>query len=148
MMTLGCTSATVARQVGRALRHLGGPGVAVGRRAALEHVGDVGALSALAGAAQTHGAQHVAEQLTRSTHKRLALQVFVFTGGFAHDEPVGLRAAGAKHGVLAPFAQAAGLATRHGFAQRRPVHQLDTRRERCESCRRNRRWCCGLGRGG
>src|SRR5262249_51673775 len=85
-----------------------GPGVAVARRAALEHVGDV---DVLAGEAQLR--EPLVEQLACATDERLALAILVGARGLAHEHHVGLRIAHAEHDADARGAERAALAVAH-----------------------------------
>ena len=131
-MSLGCSSATWRARYGAHCALLGGVRVAVGRRAALERVGDVSALRTCATAAAADSAQHVVEQLTGLVHEGLAFAVFGFVRGFAHHHPVGRRAAATEHGVAPALAQAAGATGGHRGFELQPVHLLDAFGERCE----------------
>jgi hypothetical protein len=119
----------LAHQEGLAARHLGGLGVAVARRAALQRVGDVdlarrlGRLAVL-GARQAEGAQHVVQQLAGGADEGLALPVLLLARGFADDHPLRLRVA-APNTVCRRLSHRRRRAAGHGRAQRGPVQRGD-----------------------
>src|SRR5579864_7656472 len=80
-------------------------------RAALHHVGDVNIF-----AAQTHGRDHVVEQLPGAAHEGQALFVLVGARTFAHKHQFGMDVACAKDDVFAAFAEAAASALANVFA--------------------------------
>ncbi len=116
----------LALEPGRALGHFFGLGVAVARRTALEHIGDVNrALGVVGAAVQTDGLQHGVEQLPRGADKGLALAVFFGAGRLADDHPTGLRGAAAEYGLVSAAAEFAGAAGLSAGLQLVPVHAGD-----------------------
>lgn len=114
----GLEQLDLAPQKRLALRHLFGLRVAVAGGAALQHVGNKNIVVPV----QLQGAQHVVQQFAGLTDEGLALDVLVLAGRLAHDHPVGLFVAHAKHGIAPVVAQLAGLAAGNGVTQRGPVH--------------------------
>ena len=78
---------------------------AIARRTALDHIGDIDLL-----ALETHGRNHVVEQLPGAAHKGQSLRVLVGSGPFAHKhQPRRWRAVG-KDDRVAAFVQRAARA--------------------------------------
>src|SRR5262245_56172399 len=80
---LGFHRVDLAQQERFALLHLVGLGIAIVRRTALEHVGDVDVL-----AAQTDRLDDFREKLAGAPDERLALNVFVRPGGLADEHQI------------------------------------------------------------
>ncbi len=118
---LGPDQFDLAREKRRALRHFRVLGIAVSRRPALEHIGDVDVLPAL----QVDAREHAVEQFPRLTNKGLAARVFFGAWRLAHQQPVGLLVADAEHGLGTGFAQAAGRARGDCRLEFGPVHARD-----------------------
>ncbi len=74
-----------------------GLGYAILRRPALHDVGDVHLL-----AAQSHGGNHVVEQLSGFAYERHALRIFVCAGTLAYEHEPGIRIAIPKNDLVPP----------------------------------------------
>ncbi len=88
-----------------ARRHFIGLGIAIARRAALDHVGDVDLL-----AGHAHGLDDLGEQLAGAADERLALLVLVLARRLADEHQAGLRVADAEDHL--PAAERGQLAAR------------------------------------
>ena len=80
---------------------LGGQGVAVLRRAALDDVGDIAVLFAV----QVDGKEVFVQQLAAAAHKGQALLILALAGAFAHEQHLGVLGALTEHHVRPRFAQ-------------------------------------------
>ena len=80
---------------------LGGQGVAVLRRAALDDVGDIAVLFAV----QVDGEEVFVQQLAAAAHKRQALLILALAGAFAHEQHLGVLGTLTEHHVRPRFAQ-------------------------------------------
>src|SRR5688572_24282041 len=78
--------------------------------------------------------QRLVEQLSRRSHERLPLQIFVVAGLFAHEHHPGRAFAFAEDRLRPCFPQRTGLTTRRGFAQLPQRGPLRNQR-RCRGCR-------------
>ena len=99
-------------EVRRARLHLVGHRIAVHRRPALEHVGDVDI-----GAAQRDAGQKRVQQLAGGADKRLALPVFVEARGLADDHHVGGARSDSRYSLGSRRVQAAVLARPDGVVE-------------------------------
>jgi hypothetical protein len=99
-------------QVGLAAGCLVGQWIPILRWTAFHYVGDKHLL-----ALQTHCLKHGIQQLTRSTHKRLALLIFIGTRRFADNHPMSLFIAYAKNRLGARAMENALSAAFHGSFQ-------------------------------
>ena len=80
---------------------LGGQGVAVLRRAALDDVSDIAVLFAV----QVDGEEVFVQQLAAAAHKGQALLILVLAGAFAHKQYLGVLGTLTEHHVRPRFAQ-------------------------------------------
>ena len=106
----------LAQKKRRALRHLVGLGIAVARRPALEHVGDVDVLAAL----ESDRGEHVVEQLPRLADERVAEPVLLCARRLADQHPLRVLIAHAEYGLRARLVQAARGASGHRLFQLDP----------------------------
>ena len=136
-------------EVAAALQRLLRLRVAIARRPALEHVGDVDVL-----ALEAERFQHRGEQLPGAADERLTLAVLIGTRGLADEHPAGLRIADAEHRLGAGLVQRAARALGHQRTQRLPPepgldagarHRRHLKRV-CSGRQRRRRQCCVSGR--
>jgi hypothetical protein len=84
---------------------------AIFRRAAFHHVADVNIF-----AAQAHGFDHLREQFSCTADERLAFDIFVVAGTFAHEDQFRFHAADAENNMGAGFVQFAARAIANGFS--------------------------------
>ena len=109
--------APAVRSAAPAAGHLGGRGIAVSRRAALEHVHDRDVAAAL----DADALEHLREQLARLADERNALKVLLAAGRLAHERNAHPGTAFGEDDVLAAFGhRAAGACACKPF-KRRPV---------------------------
>ena len=95
-MTFGLIDVDLPEQERLALLHFVGLGIAVARRPALDHVGDVDVF-----ALQPDRLDDLRQQLPRAADERLALDVFVGARRLADEHQVGVRIADAEDDLLA-----------------------------------------------
>ena len=112
-------------------------------RAALHHIGGIGALRPGAGATGPYGLQHVVKQLPGCTGEGLGGGVFLLFRRIPHHHPISLGLGGGLQGAeFAARAQAAGGAGRGSVCQAIPVQRGQVRRLHRH---RLRGGCRGLG---
>ncbi len=103
-------------EIGTAASRFLGPRVAVSRRPALEHVGDVHLL-----APRAERTQHRIEQLARAADEGLSASILFRARRLPDDHPAGVRPTHAEHRLRPAGVQAATCAGRHLRAERLPV---------------------------
>lgn len=94
-------------------------GVAVFRRAALYHVGDIDFA-----AIQVDQLQHIVQQLAGTAHKGFALQILLLARALTDEHDLGLRIADAEHHVGARFTQSAAAAAQTFLLQFIQIHTI------------------------
>ena len=99
---------------------LGGQGVAVLGRAALDDVGDI----AVGGTVEVDGKEVFVQQLAAASHEGQALLVLALAGAFAHEEHLGILHALPKHHVVPGGVQWTALAGETVGFQCFPIHKL------------------------
>ena len=110
----GLQQLDLAQQPGLALRDLDRVGIAVVRRAALDHVRDVDLVLAV----QPHRGEHAVEQLAGAADEGQALAVLLLARRLADDQPVGRRVSHAGHRVAPARSEVAGAAGADRIGQR------------------------------
>src|SRR5450432_941188 len=106
--------------------------------AALHHVGDIDIL-----AANSHGGDHVVEQLSRTTHKRLALRIFIGSRAFTDEHDVRIRITYAENQLGTALAQTATRAIAYVLTKSNECGWLVLRVNRRKD--RQRSGWCGRG---
>ena len=96
-MTFGWIASICWNRNGSHVRDLVRLGIAVARRTALDHVGDVDLV-----ARQVHRLDHLRQQLARAADERDPLDVLVGARRLADEHQIGVRIADAEHDLLAP----------------------------------------------
>ena len=114
---VGANEKKLPAQIGCAAGHLGGRGIAVSRRAALEHVHDRDVAAAL----DADTLEHLREQLARLADERNALKVLLAAGRLAHERNAHPGTAFGEDDVLAAFGHRATGACACKPFKRRPV---------------------------
>ena len=107
-------------QPGHTSLALGGQGVAVLGRAALDDVGDI----AVGGTVEVDGEEVFVQQLAAASHEGQALLVLALAGAFAHEEHLGILRALPEHHVVPGGVQRTALTGKTVGFQCFPIHKL------------------------
>ena len=99
---------------------LGGQGVAVLGRAALDDVGDI----AVGGTVEVDGKEVFVQQLAAASHEGQALLVLALAGALAHEEHLGILHALPEHHVVPGGVQRTALTGETVVFQCFPIHKL------------------------